>query len=145
MNLTKQQVSGAILGAVIIIGGSFYGGYAYGKTGAASAIAVRGGQFAQIRVGSGQRGGNAFMGGFLAGDIIGKDADSLTIRVQGGGSRIAFLATSTAIQKSAPGSLSDIQIGQSVMIMGSQNSDGSLVARSIQIRPAGTGTTTRMR
>lgn len=72
---------------------------------------------------------------FLSGEIIGKDEQSLTLKMPDGGSRIVFFSGSTKILKTTEGSIDDIVIGEQIMVNGEQNSDGSYTAQSIQPRP----------
>lgn len=124
--------------AVVAGGGAFYGGMQYQKTQAASARGA--GNFQnlsaeerQARFASSTRqGGN---GGAVAGEIIAKDAQSITVKMTDGGSKIVFFSTSTKIQKSAEGTGEDLKIGEQVFVNGSVNSDGSVSAESIQLRP----------
>ena len=76
------------------------------------------------------------MGGFTAGEIIAKDDKSVTVKLQNGGSKIVFLSDSTEITKSAEGALSDLEIGKNISVNGTTNSDGSVTAHTIQLRPA---------
>jgi hypothetical protein len=130
-----------IIIAVVFLAGAFYGGMAYGKSSASSANAVasqsRTGQFGGNR-------GNRAGGGFVSGDIISKDNDSITVKivnndpttpVSGTGSKIIFLDTSTMISKTTTGSINDLAVGQQVSLTGTPNTDGSVTAKTIQIRP----------
>jgi hypothetical protein len=73
--------------------------------------------------------------GFVFGEIIAKDDTSITIKFQDGSSRIVFYADSTEVGKFENGSLNDLEVGKSVTVTGKTNSDGSITAQSIQIRP----------
>ncbi len=141
--------------AVVVGGGAFYGGMKYAQSkapqgrlsqtdfqnlqnlspeerqqriqqlGANAGAGFRGGA-----VGS-QRGG----GGLTSGEIISKDEKSVTVKLQDGGSKIIFLSDSTQITKSATGALSDLEVGKNISVNGTANSDGSVTAQTIQLRP----------
>ncbi len=127
----KNKSMSLILGAVVIVGITFYGGMQYGLSQAAAqaqaARQARGG----FNGGRGQAGG-----GFTGGSIISKDATSITIQTQGGSTKIALLSPTTQISKMVSGTLADLTIGENVAVNGSANSDGSVTAETIQIRPA---------
>lgn len=80
-------------------------------------------------------------GGMVGGEIIAKDANSITVKLRGSqtdgsaGSKIIFLSDTTQVTKSAEGSTTDLSIGTQVTAFGTQNSDGSVSAQSVQIRP----------
>ena len=80
------------------------------------------------------RGGVVSGGGMIAGDIIKKDNESITLKLRDGGSKIVWFATSTEISKMAAGSSADLVVGQTVSASGKANSDGSVVAKTIQLR-----------
>lgn len=129
-----------IVGAIVLVGASFYGGMAYGK----SSVPSRGGggneQFmgmgnGQFQGGGGMRGGMS--GGLTAGEIIAKDDSSITVKMQDGSTKIVLTGDSTTVMKTTEGSLSDLSVGTSVTVTGTTNSDGSMTGQSIQIRPEG--------
>jgi len=151
----NKLIAIVIATAVVVGGGAFFGGMKYAESksprgrlsqadfqnlqnlspeerqqrlqelGANAGARFRGG------AGGGQRGG----GGFTVGEIIAKDDKSVTVKLQNGGSKIIFLSDSTEITKSAAGALSDLEIGKNISVNGSTNSDGSVTAKTIQLRP----------
>ena len=137
---------------VVIAGISFYGGMTYQKQqtpvagnfanlspedrqqrmqalgGGAGGFAGRGGN-------GGQAGGQIRMGGFVNGEVMAKDEKSMTMKLRDGGSQIVFFSASTTIGKMTDGSLQDLVTGTQVMVAGNTNTDGSMTAQSIQLRP----------
>lgn len=143
--MKNKMLIGFIVAVIVIGGGAFYGGMLYGKSQAASArnsaLSQRQGFGAGAAGGVGggaqARGGNrAAGGGLVNGDIIAKDDKSITVKNQNGGSKIIFLSASTQISKFAAGSVADLIVGQTVTANGTTNSDGSITAQMIQLRPA---------
>lgn len=144
---TKKLLPILIL-AIIVVGGlAFYGGMKYGQknaNGGTSNLAnltpeQQQQRFAQMAgSGSGRRVGQG--GGVASGEIIAKDDKSVTIKLQSGGSQIVFLSSTTQVGKFVTGSAGDLIIGENVMANGSANTDGSITAQSIQIRPVPTAT-----
>ena len=132
---------------VLLIGaGSFYGGIKYSESKGPSNSIARG-NFQNLSAEERQKmlenaGANAGAGfrqrgqtgaGFLNGEVIAKDAQSLTVKMQDGSSKIIFYSNSTKISKSVDGLIGDVNIGARVMVNGQQNSDGSYTAQTIQI------------
>jgi hypothetical protein len=127
----KTQKIIAIVAAIIIVGGaSFYAGtlYAHGNksgnrnmpgfTNAAGARGVKGND------------------NFVNGQILSIDSSSITVQIPNNGSKIILLTDSTPISKMASGTRADLVVGETVMVTGTTNTDGSVTAQSIQIRPA---------
>lgn len=129
-----------IVGA-IVIGTAFYGGVMYGKSMNPSRVQFANGQFSGNQNGARTTGiRNGVNDGFTAGEIISKDATSVTIKMQDGSTKIALVATSTQVMKTSSGTLSDLTVGTNITITGTSNSDGSVTAQSVQIRPEGSTT-----
>jgi len=117
--------------AIIIIGVvAFYGGMKYSENKIPQRNSFQGGRMTNI-ANSGRLGG----ADFISGDIISKDDKSITIKMRDGGSKIIFYSNSAEVGKFVSGASSDLEVGKSVTITGSANSDGSITAQSIQIRP----------
>ena len=149
----------AIVAIIVVVGGgAFYGGMQYGvsKTKAAQVAArgnfgggagANGGQRSSVGAQGGQNGGQRMnggaSGGFANGSIISKDDKSITVKSQDGSSKIIFFSDSTTIGKATSGSVSDLATGQQVMVNGKTNSDGTITAQNIQIRPAETNQPTQ--
>ncbi|HWC57932.1 MAG TPA: DUF5666 domain-containing protein [Candidatus Paceibacterota bacterium] len=137
-----KKTSSIIISGVVLIVAAFFGGKAYGArhaAGSSAARTARGGSGSGYGsgnfqgMGSGTARGN--FGGGVSGQVISKDATSITVGTPGGGSRIVLYSPSTTVYKSANGSLSDITTGSTIMVSGTTNPDGSVSATSIQLRP----------
>ncbi|MDP3726987.1 MAG: hypothetical protein Q8Q96_01570 [bacterium] len=102
-----------------------------------------GGFYAGMKYQQSQRGGGNHMGQFqqraglgvrpVRGEIISKDSKSITVKLQDGSSKIVFVSEKTAINKAAEGSKDDLKTGEQALIFGTENSDGSVTAQSIQL------------
>lgn len=143
--MQNKMLIGFIIALLIVGGGAFYGGRQYGKSTAGKNSAPnfqnlspeeRAQRFGQTAGGQARGVNRAAGGGFINGEIIAKDDKSITVKLGDGGSKIVFLSGATQITKSVDGSAVDLEAGKNVMITGSANSDGSLTAQSIQLRPA---------
>lgn len=126
--------------AVLVGGGSFYGGMKYAQ--AKSPARGGRGQFATFQGGPGgaagaRTGGNRGAGGFVGGEILSNDGKTLTLKLSSGGSKIVFLSDSTEVSKFVSGAASDLEVGKNVMVVGKANDDGSVTAQSVQLRPDG--------
>ncbi len=138
---------GCVIALVLVGGGSFYGGMKY-QTSKTPTVASRAGVFANGaggRMGGlpGRGMGGANGAGFLAGEVVSKDASSLTLKLSDGGSKIVLYTSSTRIGKTTEGTINDLTNGTTVTVNGTANQGGSVTADMIQIRPAGAATSTR--
>jgi hypothetical protein len=131
---------------LVVGGGAFYGGTLYEKNSLQSQGMIRqagNGANGQTR-GQGQGGGrfganggaNGANGSFATGQIISQDSSSITIKSQDGSTKIVYFSGSTTVGKTVSGSSSDLTTGEQVMVQGKANSDGSIAAQNIQIRPS---------
>jgi pectate lyase len=108
----------------------FFVGMFYGKGTAPAAPSGRGFSSSSARAFGGTRGG--FGGG--SGQVTAKDSQTITLQLQNGNSEVVFYSSSTQVIKPTAATISDVTDGTQVVIVGTQNSDGSLTAQSIQIR-----------
>lgn len=132
MKMSSKQIIGVIIALVVVGGLSFYGGTKYA---AGTTTAARSGQFAGRFGGAGGTGSSTrSTAGLAMGQIISIDPTGITIQLANGGSRIILTSDSTPILESVEASSSDLQVGQSVVVQGTVNSDGSETAQSIQVR-----------
>jgi hypothetical protein len=118
-----------------LIGAAFYGGMMYQR----STVPQRGAGFAAGTGRPGTAGRTSFtMGaGAVAGSILSKDASSITVKMQDGSTKIVLTNASTSVLKTSTGSLADLSVGTNVTAVGTPNSDGSVTAVSVSIRPLG--------
>jgi hypothetical protein len=131
LNTKNKMIGASVLVLIIVACGSFYTGMRVGENKSSASLAQGGARAG----GFGGRTGMMRGGGASSGEILAKDDKSITVKLRNGGSSIIFFGPTTQVMKSAPGSMSDLIIGQSITAIGTANSDGSVSAQSIQIRP----------
>ncbi len=89
---------------------------------------------------SGQQGmlrGGANGGGFVMGEVLSSDDKSLTVKTADGGSTIVYFSPTMSVRKAEAGTLSDLAVGQQVVVNGKSSTDGTLSADTISIAPSG--------
>jgi len=74
--------------------------------------------------------------GFLSGTVAAIDSGSITVNTRDGSSHIVLVTPNMSVSKSVSGSVSDVTVGSTIIVTGTTNSDGSVSASSIQLRPA---------
>jgi hypothetical protein len=144
----------ALVVVVAVLGG-FYGGYKVGQNNVSASTSTAG---TRTNAGSGS---NAFTGGrgvgvgavcpspgatpaagsvsVARGTVANLGGTSMTVTNTNCDVKVSFGPTVT-ISKQALGSTSDLQDNQTVTITGTRQADGSILAQTIQIGPAGGGT-----
>ena len=134
MKKYKLHIIWGIIVVVALVGGIFWGK----SMASASSLARSGGRFT---FGSSTAGGFAGRagagGGFTAGQVTAIDSNSLTLQLANGNSENVFYSSSTQVIVPQPASISSIQTGSMIMVGGTQNSDGSVTASTIQVRGSG--------
>lgn len=137
MNDMKMNSFTIIIIGVVIAAGAFFGGIKYqeSKSGNSFVQGVNGQRSGRFMMGNGQnRGMNQGMRP-VAGEILSTDETSVTVKMMDGSSKIIILSDKTTINKAAIGTKSDLKTGETIAVFGSQNSDGSVTAQSIQLNP----------
>jgi len=155
----KNKILLIVAVAVIAAGGAFYGGMIYAKKGtsgikgfSAQGGAAFGGQdfgnlsaadrqarFAEMGQRAGGKGAarvGGAGGGMASGEILSKDDKSITLKLGESGTKIIFFSDTSEITKSVAGAAADLEVGKTVMVSGTANEDGSITAKTIQLRPA---------
>lgn len=135
------------VGAILIGGAGFFGGTLYQKS--VTPKAVLGGRTGANATGRGFGGANGAGGvngvggqraggmGFrpVAGQIISKDDKSITVKMQDGSSRIVLFSATTQISKAQTVDATTLAVGDTVRVIGTVNTDGSVTAQDIQLNP----------
>lgn len=143
-----------VVALVVLVGvlGGFYGGYKVGQNNVSASSSV-----ASSRTGTGTgTGSNPFAGGrglgavcpspgatptagtagVARGSVTNLNGTSMTVTSTNCEVKVTFGPT-VVIQKTVLGSTSDLQDNQTVTITGTRQADGSILAQTIQIGPAG--------
>lgn len=129
---TNQIIITLVL-AIIVGIAAFFGGMQYEKSKASNTT----GNYVMMRNGAGARFGNRFGNGNQGGlgQVISQDANSITIKLADGTSKIILLSSNTKYEKTDTAAVSDIKNGDRVLVIGTANADGSETANTIQINP----------
>jgi len=132
----------ALLVVLVVGGGSFWAGMRVGENRVMQdparflqRLRGQGGQFPGM-VGTPQAGREgAPFGGGIMGTIEAVEGDTLLVTTEEGEVRVHTTET-TLIEKYTAVGVGELEVGEQVMVAGSQNDDGSVTARSIRISTA---------
>jgi hypothetical protein len=130
----------AVIVAIGLAAGSFYGGMAYQRNQTANTraafFASRGvSPNGTLTPGQGQGQGRGFFGGGASGQIKSIEGNVLTLSTAQNVTTVN-LSKSTQIEKTGPGALSDLTPGLTVRVTGQPDANGNIAATSILIMPA---------
>ena len=86
--------------------------------------------------GQGQQAGGMMRGNRqIAGEIIALDDKTMTIKMVDGSSKIILLSSTMDISKSVEAPKTDLKVGSKVAVFGTQNTDGSQTATTVELDP----------
>lgn len=71
----------------------------------------------------------------ISGKVTAMDNQSITLELADGSTETIFLSGTTRIGKVVTGTLNDITVGSSLAVNGIENSDGTVSAQMVQVRP----------
>ncbi|MCK9578070.1 DUF5666 domain-containing protein [bacterium] len=142
MKKIKKEYIVFLIILVIVTPCSFYGGMKYQEVITNSKMSQMRGQIGQTQnwqkqgtQAQGNTDTNRRGGGLIGGEVLSINDKNIVLKDRSGGSKIVFFSDSTQYLKSISGTLADISVGANITVTGSQNSDGSVTAKSIQIAP----------
>ena len=70
----------------------------------------------------------------VSGEIVSIDKDTLTVKTQDGSSKIVIYSSSTKVNMTTEGTISDLKAGAQITVMGTESTDGvTTTAQSISI------------
>ncbi len=128
--MKNKQIITGVVALIVGLGIGYFGAQAMTPARTAGTFAGRTGA-----AGTFTRGGAAGAG-LLSGTVAAEDSGSITLDTRDGSSHVVLINPATTVQKSVSGTMSDVAVGSTVVVMGTTNSDGSVSATSVQLRPA---------
>ena len=118
--------------ALLCVAGGFWGGMQYQKTKLKNFTP---GQFQNgVRPGGmSVRDGNFQGARPVSGEISSIEDNLITVNLQDGSSKIVIFSDSTNITKTSDGSKEDLKVGETIMVTGTEGTDGTVTAQVISI------------
>jgi flagellar basal body-associated protein FliL len=124
-----------VMVALVIVAsiGGFFAGLLYQKNQVSTLVSAAGrGNFAGR---FGQAGQGTAASRPVRGQVLSTSDTTLTVKMSDGSTKIVVLSSSTAFMQSTKAALTDVKTGDTVNVVGTANSDGSVVAQDVQINP----------
>ena len=131
-SMKNKSLIVAVFTLLIGIAVGFFGGMKYQES---KVPAFRGqfGNMPNLGVNSQARNGAGFRP--VNGEVVSADEKTMTVKLTDGSSKIVILSDKTMVNKASDATKSDIAVGNKVAVFGTDNSDGSVTAQSVQINP----------
>lgn len=135
---------------IIAVVGGFFGGFKYRDYQLQQNRQFFTGQFSGGMQGRFNRQGNSGMmsgpngrNGFrpINGEIIKQEGQSVTVKMADSSSKIIILNEKTVYNRTQSAQKTDLKVGETIGVFGTENTDGSITAQNIQINPQFRGTT----
>jgi hypothetical protein len=120
---------------LVIGGGAFFGGMKYQQGQTLAQRTQMAGQFGNRAGGSARTGAIGARGGQVMGTILSQEANSITVKLADGSSKIVLILGTTSINQATAATAADLKVGDTVSAFGATNTDGSVTAQNIQINP----------
>jgi len=92
------------------------------------------GQFGQAAKAGGRNVAAGASGAMITGELLKKDAGSLSLKTRDGSSLLVLVTSSTRATKMVDGSINDLNVGEEIIVNGTTNSDNSVTAQMVQVR-----------
>jgi flagellar basal body-associated protein FliL len=131
MKNTNTVIIVAVILVIVAAAGGFFGGMMYQKSQVSALGAAGRGSYAARFGQAGQSAANRP----VRGQVLSMSDTTLTVKMSDGSTKIVVLSSSTAFAQSAKAALTDVKTGDTVNVVGTANSDGSVTATDIQINP----------
>jgi hypothetical protein len=134
MKNKNMMILVAVVLIIIAAASGFFGGMMYQKNQTPVFAGAAGrGNFAGRFGGQGGQNVAAFRP--VRGQVLDMNNNSLTVKMSDGSTKIVVLSSSTAFMQSTKAALTDVKTGDTVNVVGTANSDGSVTAQQVQINP----------
>lgn len=133
--MKNNPIGLAAVVAIVAAGIGFFGGMKYQQSKQPFAFRMGGnGQGGSIAF---RRNGNKQAMGVrpVSGEIISADDKSVTVKMEDGSSKIVILSDKTQINKADQATKDELNPGTKVVVFGTEGSDGTVTAESIQLNP----------
>jgi len=138
MGKTIGIIVGVIVLCAAVGAGAFYGGTVYERTQVANVRnSFFNGRGGNGNGGTGGGGGGGGFGGGVFGTVKSITGNTIQISTPQNVTTVN-LSDATTFMKTITGTVSDVQVGETITVRGQRDSSGNVTADSIQILPAGT-------